>query len=184
MVAHWLAELDGRRIAVEVPASSANLGAGYDCLGVALECVNHVELEVRGWSRGSIELTVDGEGQGELPEDRSNRFVQGLEAGLREIRGELPDGVGWRIEMRNAIPLSRGLGSSAAATVAGIVAAGALLGGELDRATQLRLADRIEAKASACRPLRYCARASSTHRRSRKGCCPVNTVPSVATPAC
>lgn len=144
MVAHWLAELDGRRIAVEVPASSANLGAGYDCLGVALECVNHVELEVRGWSRGSIELTVDGEGQGELPEDRSNRFVQGLEAGLREIRGELPDGVGWRIEMRNAIPLSRGLGSSAAATVAGIVAAGALLGGELDRATQLRLADRIE----------------------------------------
>src|SRR5918995_1549694 len=78
---HWLAELDGRRIAVEVPASSANLGAGYDCLGVALELTNRVQLEVRGWSRGLIELTVDGEGVGELTEDRENRFVRGLEAG-------------------------------------------------------------------------------------------------------
>ena len=60
MVAHWLAELDGRRVIVEVPASSANLGAGFDCLGVALGMVDRVEVEVRGWSRGQIELTVDG----------------------------------------------------------------------------------------------------------------------------
>ena len=111
MGGHWLAELDGRRVTVDVPASSANLGAGYDCLGVALDLTNRVELEVRGWSRGEIELTVDGEGQGELTDDRDNRFVQGLEAALREARGELPDGVGWRITMHNAIPLARGLGS-------------------------------------------------------------------------
>ena len=83
MVAHWLAELDGRKITVEVPASSANLGAGYDCLGVALALTNRIELEVRGWSRGEIELTVEGEGRNELTEDRDNRFVRGLEAACR-----------------------------------------------------------------------------------------------------
>jgi homoserine kinase len=131
-------------VVVEVPATSANLGAGYDCLGVALALTNRVELEVRSWSRGEIELTVDGEGQDELTDDRDNRFVQGLEAALREARGELPDGVGWRITMHNAIPLARGLGSSAAATVAGIVAANALVGGTLDMATQLRIASAVE----------------------------------------
>lgn len=144
MVAHWLAELDGRRVIVEVPASSANLGAGFDCLGVALGMVDRVEVEVRGWSRGQIELTVDGEGRGELTEDRDNRFVRGLEAAMGAARGELPEGVGWRIEMRNEIPMGRGLGSSAAATVAGVVAANALLGGPLDTATQLRIAAGIE----------------------------------------
>ena len=108
---HRLAGLDGSSVAVEVPASSANLGAGYDCLGVAIAMTNRIELEVRVWSRGEIELTVDGEGQGELTEDRENRFVRGLEAALRMALGELPDGIGWRIGMRNQIPLSRGLGS-------------------------------------------------------------------------
>src|SRR5881409_2407892 len=92
MVTHWLAELDGRRLSVEVPASAANLGAGYDCLGLALGIVNRVDLEVRGWSRGEIELEVEGEGEGDLPADRSNRFVQGLEAVLHELRGPIPDG--------------------------------------------------------------------------------------------
>lgn len=144
MVTNWLAELDGRRVVVEVPASSANLGAGYDCLAVALGLTNRVEVEVRGWSRGEIELTVDGEGSGELTADRENRCVQGVEAALREVRGELPDGVGWRIEMRNEIPLSRGLGSSAAATVAGLVAGNAFLGEPLTSADLLRLATAIE----------------------------------------
>jgi homoserine kinase len=144
MVAHWLAELDGRRVVVEVPASSANLGAGYDCLGVALALTVRVELEVRGWSRGQIELTLEGEGQGEVTDDTDNRFVQGLEAALVEARGPLPDGVGWRIDMRNEIPLSRGLGSSAAATVAGVLAADALLDGALDRPGQLRIATAVE----------------------------------------
>ena len=91
-MAHWLAGLDGRQVTVEAPASSANLGAGYDCLGVALAIANRVELEVRSWSRGEIELTVEGEGRNELGEDRDNRFVRGLEAALIEARGELPDG--------------------------------------------------------------------------------------------
>jgi homoserine kinase len=144
MVTNWLAELDGRRVIVEVPASSANLGAGYDCLAVALGLTNRVEVEVRGWSRGEIELTVQGEGEDELPADRANRCVLGIEAALREVRGEIPEGVGWRIEMHNEVPLARGLGSSAAATVAGLVAGNALLGEPLTGPDLLRLANGIE----------------------------------------
>ncbi len=144
MVTNWLAELDGRRVTVEVPASSANLGAGYDCLAVALGLTNRVEVEVRGWSRGEIELAVEGEGEDELTEDRENRCVQGIEAALRAVRGEMPEGVGWRIEMHNEIPLARGLGSSAAATIAGLVAGNALLGEPLTSPDLLRLANEIE----------------------------------------
>lgn len=141
---HWLAELDGRRVVVDVPASSANLGAGYDCLGLALDLSNRIEVEVRGWSRGEVELSVEGEGAEELVSDHDNRFVRGLEAVLRNSRGGLPDGVGWRVEMRNAIPLARGLGSSAAATVGGLVAGNALLGEPLTATDILRLATEIE----------------------------------------
>ncbi len=144
MAGHWLAELDGSTVTVEVPASSANLGAGFDCLGLALAITNRIEVEVRAWSRGNIELTVDGEGRNELTEDRDNRFVRGLEAALRAARGELPEGVGWRIAMRNQIPLARGLGSSAAATVGGILAGNALAGEPLSTSEQLRLATEIE----------------------------------------
>jgi homoserine kinase len=144
MVTNWLAELDGRRVTVEVPASSANLGAGYDCLGVALGLTNRIQVEVRGWSRGEIDLTVTGEGEDELPADRTNRCVLGIEAALREVRGDLPEGVGWRIQMHNEIPLARGLGSSAAATIAGVVAGNTLLGEPLTQPDLLRLANAIE----------------------------------------
>ena len=86
---NWLAELDGRRVTVDVPATSANLGAGYDSIALALGLSNRVEVEVRGWSRGEIELTVDGEGANELTADRENRCIQGIEAALRAVRGEI-----------------------------------------------------------------------------------------------
>src|SRR5438128_2185893 len=94
----WLAEVDGRRVRVEVPATSANLGAGYDCVALALEMTDQIELEVHSWSRGEVRMRVEGEGAGELPADRSNRFVRGLEAALVAARGgELPPGTGWGI---------------------------------------------------------------------------------------
>jgi len=147
MVTNWLAELDGRRVTVEVPASSANIGAGYDCLGLALDLVDRIDLEVRGWSRGAIELEIEGEGANELTDDRQNRFVQGLEAALVAVRGELPDKIGWQIRMKNRIPLSRGLGSSAAATIGGLLAGNTLLGGPLGTADLLKLATGIEGHA-------------------------------------
>lgn len=143
-MSHWLAELDGRRIAVEVPASSANLGAGYDCIGVALDLIDRIEVEVLGWTRPGVDLAVEGEGADELPATVQNRFVQGLEAALRAGRGDLPEGVGWRVEMTNRIPLARGLGSSAAATVGGLLAGNRLLGDPLPTTELLRLATGIE----------------------------------------
>lgn len=134
--------LQGRSVVVEMPASSANLGAGYDCLGVALDVTNRVTVEAR--AGGGIELSVEGEGEGELGADRDNRFVQGLDAALRARWGEAPRDLGWRIRMHNDIPLARGLGSSAAATVGGLMAGAALAGDDLTTDDLLRLATGIE----------------------------------------
>jgi homoserine kinase len=124
----WMERLAGRRLIVEVPATTANLGAGYDCLGLALEIVNRTEIEPLPDSGGRIDLEVEGQGAGDLPADRTNRYVVAIETALRRSGEELPAGLGWSIRMRNDVPLARGLGSSATATVGGLVAANALLG--------------------------------------------------------
>ena len=139
-----LADLDGRRVVVEVPATSANLGAGYDTLALALEIVDHIEVEAIARPDLGIELSVDGEGAGELPADRSNGFVIALERGVAEARGTAPEGMSWRIAMTNRIPLSRGLGSSAAAVVAGLLAGAALGGLELSTDRALAIATDLE----------------------------------------
>jgi homoserine kinase len=138
----WAA-IVGRRLVVDVPASTANLGAGYDCLGLALDVCNTVAVEaVEG--DGGLELAVAGEGEGELPAVRSNRFVAGLENALEASIGPRPAAIGWRITMHNRIPLSRGMGSSAAASVGGAFAGNVLGGGRLSLADLLRLATALE----------------------------------------
>ena len=138
--------LIGRSVTVEAPATIANLGAGYDCLGLAVDLPLRVTVEVTTAPSqpSSIDLTVHGDCVGELPENRSNRFIVALEAGLWELGFDRLDEIGWKVDMTNPIPLERGLGSSAAATVAGLVAAGALGGRALDLGAQLRLASGIE----------------------------------------
>ena len=137
--------LIGRRARVEAPGTIANLGAGYDCLGLAVDLPLRVSVEARALEGGpDVALTIEGDCVGELPEDRSNRFVVALEAGLTELGCSGIDRVGWTIHMSNPIPLERGLGSSAAATVAGLVAAGALAGRALGEAALLRIATAIE----------------------------------------
>jgi homoserine kinase len=139
-------ELVGRRVTVEAPATIANLGAGYDTLGLAVDLTLRVTVEARADepSRSAVQLRVDGEGDGELPADRSNRLVVALEAGLAALGVDGVEGIGWTISMSNPIPLERGLGSSAAATVAGIVAAGVLAGRPFDQHLAIGLATRIE----------------------------------------
>ncbi len=139
-----LADLDGRRVVVEVAATSANLGAGYDTLALALEIVDHIAVEAIARPDLGIELSVDGEGAGELPADRSNGFVIALERGVAEARGRAPEGMSWRIAMTNRIPLSRGLGSSAAAVVAGLLAGAALGGLDLSTDRALAIATELE----------------------------------------
>jgi len=138
--------LVGRVASVEAPGTIANLGAGYDCLGLAVDLPLLVRVEAvqPGTDAAAIDLTVEGDCVGELPEDRSNRFVVALEAALEDLGFGGFDRVGWTVWMSNPIPLERGLGSSAAATVAGIVAAGALAGRSIDTSTALGLATRIE----------------------------------------
>jgi len=105
-------------ITVSAPATSANLGPGFDVLALALDLTNVVTVERRP---GPLSVAVEGEGAGELPEDAGNLVCRGLAEGLGEL-----DGLG--VRCRNRIPLGRGLGSSAAAVCAGLVAANALGG--------------------------------------------------------
>lgn len=113
-------------VTVEAPASSANLGPGFDALALALDL--HLSVTVTPLDHGSEQLLVEGEGADEIGMDAGNRFLIGLERGLQEAGFEPPV---MRIEMRNEIPLARGLGSSAAAVVAGLRAAEAMSGTEL-----------------------------------------------------
>jgi homoserine kinase len=120
-----------RRRLVRVPASSANLGPGYDVLAAALA----VELELEVTETG--EFAVDAGADSELvPTDRSNLCVRAFE--------RLHPADGLRFQMRSEIPLARGLGSSAAAIVAGLVAADHLFELGLDRAEIYRHAVEIE----------------------------------------
>lgn len=131
------------RVVVDVPASSANLGAGYDALALALDIRDRVV--VTALPEPGLDLAVTGEGAADLPTDSHNRFFVAFEIGLRWALGEVPADVGWRVRMINDIPLARGLGSSAAATVAGLVAADAMAGGgRLDGRQLLTLAAEIE----------------------------------------
>jgi homoserine kinase len=107
------------RIRVSVPASSANLGPGYDCLGVALPLRNVVEVERRP---GPLEVVVEGEGAATLPCDASNLVVRSF----ADVWDGPLEGLAFR--MRNEVPLQSGTGSSSAAIVAGLAAGLALQG--------------------------------------------------------
>lgn len=109
-------------VAVDVPATSANLGPGFDCLGLALDLTDTVEA---GFWDGPDTVEVHGEGADVLPTDASHLVLRVA----REAMGDAPaDGRGIRMRCTNRIPQARGLGSSAAAIVAGVVV-GRVLGG-------------------------------------------------------
>src|SRR5438132_551219 len=118
-----------------VPATSANLGPGFDTLGLALALYNELTLA----EADGVTVSVQGEGQGQLPATQANVVAQAART-LFEAAGRRFTGVA--IECVNRIPLSRGLGSSAAAWLGGMRGANALAGTPLDRAALLALAAR------------------------------------------
>ena len=122
---------------VRVPASSANLGAGFDALGLALSLYN----EVVAREADGVDVTVEGEGAGRLPTGDRNVVALGVSAAYQAAGRRFR---GCSLRCVNRIPLARGLGSSAAAWVAGLVAGNLLMGGPLDRAALLGLAARAE----------------------------------------
>jgi homoserine kinase len=100
----------------------ANLGPGFDALGMALNMYNTVELEETGSGRL---IEISGEGERDLPGNGDNLVARAVDK-LFEGCSYHPSG--WRLRMENSIPLQRGLGSSAAAIVGGMVAANAMAG--------------------------------------------------------
>jgi homoserine kinase len=113
-------------VRVTVPATSANLGPGYDSLGLALELRDTLEAEVVG---SGLVVEVEGSGAGAVPLDETHLVVRSMRAAF-DLLGEQPRGM--RLRCRNVVPHARGLGSSSAAIVGGVVLARALVaGGEL-----------------------------------------------------
>ena len=104
---------------IRVPASSANLGPGFDAFAVALDV--HLSVEVK--PRREQRVLASGEGAEEVPSDDSNLIWQGLLAYCRRFGAAVPE---VSVRARNDIPLERGMGSSAAAAVAGVALGRAL----------------------------------------------------------
>ncbi len=112
---------DGLSVRIRVPSSSANLGPGFDCLGLALGIYDEITVSTGG---DGVQVTVDGEGSAGVPRDETHLVARAILRGL-EVAGVTTKGL-W-VSCANAIPHSRGLGSSAAAVVSGLAAASALV---------------------------------------------------------
>jgi homoserine kinase len=120
-----------------VPATSANLGPGFDACGLALAWYDEVHAEVAP----ATSVVVEGEGAGEVPLDDGHLIAATVLAVAAESGIELP---GVRLRCRNTIPHGRGLGSSAAAIVAGVLLGRALAGLPRDQQSELRRAAAAE----------------------------------------
>ena len=111
---------DAATVRVQVPATSANLGPAFDSAGIALACHDVVAFDVVA---SGLAVEVSGAGAGELPTDESHLVVRAFRAACDEL-GWTPSGL--RVVAENGIPQGRGMGSSAAAVVAGVLGAWAL----------------------------------------------------------
>ena len=133
--------LVGRSVTVKVPATTANLGPGFDTLGLALALYDELTVTVREQPGATVQ--VSGVGAGEVPIDESNLVVRAIAHAFAAYDQPMP---GLDLVARNVIPHGRGLGSSGAAIVSGIMAARGLLDGivDIDALGLLALATEME----------------------------------------
>lgn len=124
-------------VRVRVPATTANLGPGYDVLGLALKLYNMVEIE----KSDRLSIEIEGEGADSLPKDESNIAYQAAQLALRELKIK---NLKLKIKLINNIPLAKGLGSSAAARIGALVAANLLAGDKLSQDEILKIAAGLE----------------------------------------
>jgi homoserine kinase len=136
-----MSSIIGKKVMVKVPATSANLGPGFDTLGMALSFYDELVVEAVAGSGASVE--VHGEGAGEVATDESNLVVKSIAYTFEKVGQKLP---GLKLTAQNVIPHGRGMGSSGAAVVSGIVAAKGLLEGivEISNEQLLRIATELE----------------------------------------
>ncbi len=125
-------------VTVKVPATVANLGPGFDALGVAVQLHLHINIEPR---RDSIDVSLEGEGAEGLPTDESNLVIRSMNSFFDHVGRRPP---GFAVRIRNPIPLASGLGSSAAAVVGGLVAARGLTGSQVPQTEMIQLATAME----------------------------------------
>ncbi|MBP1763956.1 MAG: Homoserine kinase [Firmicutes bacterium] len=126
-------------VKVRIPGTTANCGPGFDTIGMA--CTIYNELELTLSRSGSVEILVSGEGSNSLPKDERNIVIRAIRKVLAAVNSPYQ---GIRLVMDNKIPLSRGLGSSAAAIVGGLVAANAATGNTLSNDVILNMATEME----------------------------------------
>ncbi len=122
-------------IKLKIPATSANLGAGFDALGLALSYYNYVNMEE---AEGCCITSLDGS---DVPSDESNLIYHTAKT-IYEICGK--DFKGLKIEQTNNIPMARGLGSSSACIIAGLLGANRLMGNPLSQDEMVDLSAQIE----------------------------------------
>lgn len=127
------------RTQVRVPATTANLGPGFDALGLALDLWNEAIFTL--CPDGRLTITIRGEGEGLLPTDESNIIAQAVRQVCAPAGKPCP---GMHIECLNRIPICSGLGSSSAALLTGMLGANVLLGNPFTREEILRLAIETE----------------------------------------
>ncbi|WP_026551142.1 homoserine kinase [Arthrobacter sp. H20] len=131
----------GQEATIRVPATSANLGPGFDSLGLAVSLFDTVR--VRTTTSGTVSVAVTGEGADELPSDGTHLVARTLLSTLERAGFGCP---GLELETQNLIPHGRGLGSSAAAIVSAVLAANFLLpeDNRVDEAGVLQLCSTLE----------------------------------------
>lgn len=127
------------KVHVKSPASSANLGPGFDCLAMALDIWNHVTFELTG---NTIEIINTGLQSPNIPDNDSNLLVEAAEKIYRSTGQALPHGI--RIHSHTNIPVRAGLGASSATIVAGMACANALLGSPYTSEQMVKLAGSME----------------------------------------
>jgi len=125
-------------VKVRVPATVANLGPGFDALGIAVRMHLEIDIEPR---RDSIDIMVEGEGAEQLPADDTNLVIRSMNTFFDHVGRRPP---GFAVRVKNPIPLASGLGSSSAAIVGGLFAARAVTGRTVPQIEMVQLATGIE----------------------------------------
>ena len=136
--------------AVRVPATTANCGPGFDAVGIACTLYNELELILN--ESGRVTVEISGEGSDVLPADETNIASRAAYAVFSKVGYNCQ---GLHLKMKNAIPLARGLGSSAAAIVAGLYAANAVIDSPLSDTELLDLATEAEGHPDNVAPALY-----------------------------
>ncbi|MBP2666192.1 MAG: thrB 2 [Firmicutes bacterium] len=125
---------------VRIPATTANCGPGFDTLGIACTLYNEVSLELNG-PGNAVQIVVTGDGADTLPVNEKNLVLRSVRTVLDRANHPATN---LRLTLHNNIPLSRGLGSSSAAIVGGLVAANSVVGNLFSRQELLSMATKLE----------------------------------------